>query len=249
MCTARRSISRRSLKRFGNGLRVATRTAANNGRQWSGGARAGRREALSSKESSIEFFAHDGILALLFAAILVAMFAPPAFAAETRLTLEACRGADAKKRVITPNGGHENLFACMTSSQIAAAQWLSQNKPPDWTIKRISCSVPDIAFLLSSSSGPRWKSRRPAGVSAVGSAAGGGPLKIEAREKDQHQWRAPKRKPGKEPGSNPKTHAGPLAQETFCSAVAELEADRIKRRLKKTFGRRRAQPRPFLRNT
>jgi hypothetical protein len=84
--------------------------------------------------------AHDGILALLFAAILVAMFAPPAFAAETRLTLEACRGADCEKRVITPNGGYENLFACMTSSQIAAAQWLSQNKPPDWTIKRISCS-------------------------------------------------------------------------------------------------------------
>ena len=47
---------------------------------------------------------------------------------------------DCEKRVIAPNGGYENLFACMTSSQIAAAQWLSQNKPPDWTIKRISCS-------------------------------------------------------------------------------------------------------------
>ena len=70
--------------------------------------------------------AHDGILALLFAAILVALFAPAAFAAETRLTLEACRGPDCEKRVITPNGGYENLFACMAGSQIATAQWLSQ---------------------------------------------------------------------------------------------------------------------------
>lgn len=83
-----------------------------------------------------------GVTLMRYAFIAAAVFAfvNPAAAGSTALILQICQNDKCEKHDITPPAENITLFACAMVSQQLAAQWMMQNKPPSWQVRKIICT-------------------------------------------------------------------------------------------------------------
>lgn len=54
------------------------------------------------------------------------------------LTITACSRDRCEETIIVPPAG-TSMMACVTHGQMVAADWLRNNKPPTWQLKKYRC--------------------------------------------------------------------------------------------------------------
>lgn len=77
-------------------------------------------------------------LAIYAIVLLLVLFLPAKSAEDWVLQFTACKAQECHEHTITPPEG-ATMMDCVKQGQFVALQWLHDNKPPGWAIKKYRC--------------------------------------------------------------------------------------------------------------
>lgn len=79
------------------------------------------------------------LIIAVFTFVIWALFFLPARASESFvLSFTICSESRCQEQTMTPPDG-ASMMDCVKQGQLIASQWLADNKPPGWTIKKYRC--------------------------------------------------------------------------------------------------------------